>query len=71
MPFEGRGSSKYPRKGYRKSSLTKERRIQVLRQLLTVLEDLIDENEGKEDTKGRKYNIIHIKIHWLNVYKLI
>ena len=57
MLFEGQGSTKKPRKGYREPPLITEKHRKVLFQLLTVLEELIDENEGEEDMKGMNYNI--------------
>ena len=57
-PAEGRGSIRDPEERYRESPLVTEKHRKVLRQLLTVLEDLIDENESKENMKGINYNII-------------
>ncbi|PAV18425.1 WD40 domain containing protein [Pyrrhoderma noxium] len=43
---------------YRESPLVTEKHRKVLRQLLTVLEELIDENEDKEDMKERPKSVI-------------
>ena len=48
-PLEGRGSIRDPEERHRESSLVTNKHRKVLRQLLTVLEDLISENEAKED----------------------
>ena len=49
-----------PEKGYRQPSLVTEKHRKVLRQLLVVLEDLIDENEGKDNMRGINYGAIQL-----------
>ena len=44
-----------------------EKHRKVLRQLLTVLEDLIDENESNEDMKGINYGTTQSTIRYTDL----